>query len=427
MIGAALIFCGGCGGTVARAAESPAPDSCLVREIERRPLVLEDGQELYLAPRTFESNTKGESLLAGTPNYIFTRGADGRGILVGRDSLLGALIDPRGRVRVIPAPIDPHLVTGIRALARTDGDWSVVFAERASGLHDRPGGMYDQIVALWHGIHDGVQWTSLDSIPFPGTARLSAAGVSISPLTQNTEGDLAWAVGAGIAHGREGVVVFENSGGRWRHEVVNTRSASLGGLLYTPSGDLLLAVIAADTALPPGGSDRNSLFLWSPRNGAWNVTRRVVLGGSEGAVLSASLASLRNDTIITWAAEAGETHALRTQTGAARDVKTVEDDLSQSYRFASVPLADTSHLWVTLHRLSPAPGGETRLRFARLSRIGDIHPVGDMPNPVLDSFRITRDPRGGDILLTGATGVADAGTVVSLVVRYRLVCRGPAH
>jgi hypothetical protein len=312
-------------------------------------------------------------------------------------------------------------VTGVRALARDDGSWDIVFAERDASLHDEVSRLDDELIALWHGVYDGTRWSSLQQIPLPRGVKLSAAGISMSPLARGNENQLAWAVGARLQSGREGVIVLQRQADMWSYDVVNTRSVVLGGLVFTESSTLLFAVIAADTAISPGGFDENSLFLWSSHDGEWSAPRRLVHGGQDGPVLSSSLESLGSIPVITWSADVGdERYHLRSQLGAAGEVRTLDEDLAQFYAFSSAELSDTTQLWVTLHA-RPLLNEGAELRFSRLSPRSVQH-MGDIPSPVLDSFRITHGERGDEILLTGALGVKDAGNVVSLVVRYRLYC-----
>lgn len=396
-----------------------AASSCSVAAISHYPLVLANNHEIYVAPETFAANSNGDILLSGTPNYIFARPADGTGVLIGRDSLFGAIISATGRVSAIQPPLDPRLVTGVRALARTDGSWSLVFGERAHAQHDQARPSDERIVALWHGVLEGTQWSSLEKIPVPPGVELSAARVSFSPLRQH--GDrLAWAVGARLSSGVEGVLVLERQAGRWSSRIVNTRSAVLGGLIYSESGTLLLAVIAADTAIAPGESDRNSLFVWSSDGDDWRMIRRLVHGGADGAVLSSTLDRWRNIPISTWVAEAGDGYRLRTVVDAVNGehITTIDEDLAQFHTFSSTAPTNDSYVWVTLHEDSPNP---KRLRFHRVTSAGAMQ-VAETESPVLNGFRITSGERE-EILLTGALEVKEAGTVVSAVVKYRLDCR----
>jgi hypothetical protein len=396
-----------------------AADSCSVAAISHYPLVLANDDEIYVAPETFAANPNGDILLAGTPNYIFARRDDGTGVLMGRDSLFGAIITAAGGVSAIPPPLDPRLVTGVRALARTDGSWSLVFGERAHARHDHARTSDERIVALWHGVIEGTHWSSLEKLAIPPDVVLSTAGVSFSPLRQHDD-RLAWAVGARLSSGVEGVLVLERQGGRWSSRTVNTRSAVLGGLTYSDSGTLLLAVIAADTAIAPGESDRNSLFVWSSDGDGWRRVRRLVHGGADGAVLSSSLDRWGSIPISTWVAEAGDGYQLRTVVDVVdgEHVTTIAEDLTQFYTYSSTAPANGSYLWVTLHGHPPEP---QRLRFHRVTSAGAMQ-VAETESPVLNGFRITSGERE-EILLTGALEVKEAGTVVSVVVKYRLDCR----
>lgn len=407
------------GGLGAQPFPRAAGDSCSVTAISHHLLVLANNHEIYVAPETFAANSKGDVLLAGTPNYIFARPADSTGVLIGRDSLFGAILSVTGRVSAIRPPLDPHLVTGVRALARTDGRWSLVFAERAHAQHDQTRTSDERIVALWHGVLEGTQWSSLERLPVPPDVELSAARVSFSPLRQQDD-RLAWAVGARLSSGVEGVLVLERQAGRWSSRIVHTRSAVLGGLTYSESGALLLAVIAADTAIAPGESDRNSLFLWSSDGDGWRTVRRLVHGGADGAVLSSSLDRWRSIPIGTWAAESGDGYRLQTVVDVVdgEHVTTIDEDLTQFHTFSSTAPANDSYLWVTLHGHSPGP---QRLRFHRITSTGAME-VAETESPVLNGFRITSGERE-EILLTGALEVKEAGTVVSIVAKYRLDCR----
>ena len=421
----ALLFCTKSGDASAQIRSSSVSDSCAVREIDRRTLrLIPDEHDLYIAPRTFVSNGKGAILLAGRPNYLFARGADGRGILVSQDSVLGAVVyENELNPRIVPAPIDAQLVTGVRALARADGAWNIVFAERDSSLHDQPNRADDPIAGLWYGVYNGVSWTLLERIPIPPNVKLSAAMSANTPLVRMTDDNsLAVAVGAQVAHASEGVIVFKRQAAAWSHEVVNTRSTAVGGLLYTESGEFLITVIAADPNVPPGGSDYNSLFLWSSGSTGWSLTRQIVRGGEEGGAISSILHPRNDGPAISWVAEVGERLHLRVRTSLSDTNVTVDDDLGAFHRFSSVALSDSSHLWVTHHGRASNSGEEPRLRFSILSR-EEVHSLGELPSPVLESFWITLGEREGDILLTGAIGIAETGTVVSLVVRYQLVCR----
>ncbi|HEX2189735.1 MAG TPA: hypothetical protein VHG51_12590, partial [Longimicrobiaceae bacterium] len=262
----------GCAGTSSR----PGPQSsvggeqqghasaCTVTEISREQLTTEDGREVYVEPNAIAASPHGGLLLAGVPNYVWSR-ADGELTAVARDSVLGALVSLEGRARLIPAPIDPGLVgPGIRALAQEDGTWAVVFAELVRGTRS-PG--EEETRNLWFGVFDGEKWSRLERLPVPTEGRPQ----SFPPSALVGRGDtLALAVKLDVTPGQSNVALFTRRDGRWAYEIVPMPHALYVQLSHSDALGFLLAAVHGRTR----SKDETPLSIWA-KAPTWRAIRRV--------------------------------------------------------------------------------------------------------------------------------------------------------
>lgn len=360
---------------------------------------------------------RGEVLLAGSPSYLWRRAQDGGIYGVAADSVFGAVVARDGTARVVPSPVDPRLIHGIRAVGHPDGGWDVVFAEVAPYTGDeRP------VVAarLWYGAYDGVRWTALEELPTPQGARLDA--VFTSSLVRRGD-SLAWALRPLLQVYPRDVVVLQRRDGRWTHETVPTRGAVDVDLAYADTAGLLLAVVQPDPSLQ---ADGNSLLLWAERP-AWRIVRRLVHGYGEGRVYEPSLVRRPDGGLVaSWATTVGEgpesRRELRALAGAlAREqepTRTLDADVSPWSAAPPLLLPDSTLLWVVHHLL---PGGEaSELRFMRLSEGSPVE-LGRIPNPY--RIRVAAViPVDDEVLVTGMEYTRDR-FAYSLLLRARLECR----
>ena len=195
--------------------------ACTVREVSRERLFVEGGRQLYVEPIVLEPNAEGDVLLAGTYNYLFQQSSEGNWVKVAEDSIFGAVLPRQGPARLVRSPIPLRLVEGVRSVGLPDGRWAVVFAEVEPWTGDfRP----NEAARLWHGILDGTEWISLDTLPVPPGAVPRPQGAS----SLITYGDtLAWAMRMSTPGRGADVLVYKQHDSEWSYEIVPTRGCGV--------------------------------------------------------------------------------------------------------------------------------------------------------------------------------------------------------
>lgn len=391
-----------------------------MREVSRKPLVVEGGRQLYVEPAAFVANSRGEVLLGGSTNFLTSFGPDGKVNGMSRDSVFGAVIRPDGSAHIVGAPIEGRLMSGIRAVARRDGGWEVVFAEvRPYVGTDRP----DSAVRLWHGVYDGDRWTGLEQLPLPPEAVLRP---NLSSSLAQRGDSLAWAMQMRAPHGRIQIALFERRNGHWVYELVPTFHARVE-LSYSDTLGLMMAVVQADTAVRRDG---NSLFLWT-RHPTWKKLRRIVYGSAEGPTYSPSLTHSLRGAVLSWQAGSPdtsrnphwETRALiGGPEGHGPAVVTLDSNsVNRQYSLSPVYLLGGGmRVWVLEHKVPERR--ETEIRFAR-DTVGGVVIMGRVSDPYMLGFVATAAISPTEVLTAGLHYIPNQ-YVVSLLLRARVECRG---
>jgi len=400
-------------------AEPHSPTACVVREAGRERLLLEDGRPVYVEPTVVQANSRGDILLAGTPNYVWTRSRAGTGEYQSEDySIFGVVLPLKGSPRTVESPVDPRLVGGVRAVAHEDGTWGVVFAEIRPWTRYPPP---DTATRLWYGVYDGRAWRSLEQLPLPAGGRLRSDFVSALVKKADT---LAWAMVMDGPEGRSDVVVFERARGRWSYDIVPAHNAVYVALAHSNASGLSLAVVQPDQALP---DDTNSLFLWG-RDPTWRVLRKVVPGGREPVHHPILTRTSTGDVLSWWVVTqdlGGSRYEARAMIGGRRThdprVVTIDDNIAEA--LVSITPPGGMHLWVTDHILS---ADRREIRFIRNSASGAVV-LGRIQNPFTGGFGATTLAHP-DLLIAGPLlNQSSIGPVVTtLLLRARVQCRGSA-
>jgi hypothetical protein len=392
-----------------------------VREVSRIPLVVEGGSELYVEPTAF-AVSRGDLLLAGTPNYLWRRRPGSRVALVAQDSVFGAIIASDGKARIIHAPISPRLVHSVRVLGRDNGKWDVVFAEIARPRAN-PG---DEGIAVrwWYGVFDGRSWSSLEQLPTPTDVGFRL--FNPSPIVRRGD-TLAWTTPVTTTKGMTEAVVYERRNGRWSFDFVPTYySAAYSLLASSDSLGLVAVVVHADRTLP---TDENSLFFYT-RRPTWQLLRRVIHGGNE-PVFGPSVVLASRPAVLSWKtpirSEGGRWEA-RAMIGRLENEGAPWITLDSSVITAKAVLS--RHLpvrvWVSEH-IDPRDPMNRSVRF-----IGDVGEsavlLGQFPSPFLGPFAAAA-PASSEIVVAGPRpgGGVDDPEVVTLLIRARVQCAAEAR
>lgn len=374
----------------------------------------DDNHMLYVEPVVVSGSDEGSTLLAGTHNHLFQNTPGEGWKLVSGDSVFGAIVSSSGRARIVRSPISMRLVSGIRAVARDGGGWSVVFAEVKPWSGEmRP----DTAARLWYGVLNEGRWAELDTLPLPDVGVLHP--FVASSLAQDGR-NLAWAIPRTGNKIRAGILIYERRGGRWSYEVIPTGSAQ-ADLAYSAKLGLVAAVEQADFRLQ---RDANSLLFWT-RDPTWTILRSVVPGSRE-LVHNPSLTLAASRSALTWEAEIpgrvggrrSEAHAI---SGRPEDpgapAMVLDPDIVPTYPISFVPLLRGPRLWVTDHRL---PDEKREIRIVRDSA-GIPALVSQMPNPYFTPFRAGLSGPS-EVLISGGVLDRERGVGHSLLLRIRIRC-----
>lgn len=417
------LWCASCSASQEAKPGPLAPSICEATELGRQYLRFQDGTEAYIAPNSFARGAAEEYFLAGTPNYVFGRGPNGQGVLQGRDSILGAIIS-RETAYAVNSPLGTHLATLVRAAGRDDGGWDVVLGEREVPSVDGPEAPATRrVVRLWYGVYRDRGWHSLEQLPFPSDAEITnTSATSVSELASNGK-RLAWAVAAKFeASLNDQVVILERTDSGWKFETVDTGTGVYLGLSYPDtSATLLLSAVKPDTSsLRPGGSDSNSLFVWTRRE-AWSEPRRIVLGSEDGKVHGPVLTRSPSASL-SWASQVDEGYELRAVPHIldSDSILTISPRLAHTRGFAVLPLGDTL-VWLSLD----APPTDS-IRIVGHSPAGLIS-YGAISNPFFATFRAADGPYGNQMMMVGGVGVPDRNMVITLITTIQLGCTTQPH
>lgn len=402
---------------------------CTARELSRHRLIVEGGRELHIEPKVV-ARSGSRLLVAGKPSYLFSpRAPAAAAELESRDSVFGAVVETDGSARTVPPPpVEGGKVTAVAGIAMGAGAWRVIFAVPDTVNTEAP----EKVVAFWHGIYDGRDWSSVERLPRPDGMPLLYFNSSRIAQSGDT---VVWASLFAAAGYRQGAVAFERRDGKWTHQTFVATHASdvevdrsvehgfsLGitrrGFGVKFSGDSVL--LGARGA----GLSTDSIFLYTRGVEGW-TQKRIFRPGSLGGMSRISLhAQGARGHFISWTAPVRDTAAswleLRgVNVGmAGPDGPAAVIDRSIGQGFTTVLSDEGDILWVTDHLFRES--GVQELRLVR--RLADSAVVlWRTPQPYTGPFSAAKYSPS-DIIVVGPELDRTRGLLVSLLIRVRVEC-----
>jgi len=393
-----------------------AEQQCVVQDVAEQVLTVGEARELYVEPAALVASG-GDVLLAGSPNYLWTRDSGGKLLAESQDSVFGVVVREDGSAVLVGSPVSPQLIEVIRAVPFGPGSWAVVFAEMTSGhTFARPG----KVARLWYGVLKGNEWDHLEEIPYARSEDLHPRGISDLLLRRDT---VAVAIPTNLIGTGSGVVYFERANGAWTHEFVRAPDAVHATLSYAPDRGVALGIVQPAPELE---GDANSFFLYS-RGTRWDGREMIVRGGSSPVFAPSLTLTAGGGGVLTYfsvvqAPEGGrsEGRVLLDPLGSDPQGRIMTVD-SSSVGLTPVILPPGGVLWVSDH----AASDERR----------EIHFIGHVrgaalyrhviPNPYEGPFAAARKS-DDEVLVAGPRVDRGEGAVplVTLLLRARVSCRG---
>lgn len=381
-IGAALVACAAIASCTTseppNASAGPPPWSGATGDtgtcsVERSPLVLPDGIQVYVEPQNlFEVG--GHVLVAGVPTYTWEVGSAANAIRLTQDAHVAATLDAGAR-RTVPRPpsgADVALGT-MRAVALGDGRWGALFTdEDPDSLADHR----ETVRRLWYGEFDGSRWTPLEAVPRPAGGALY---VNESSRLVRVGARLAWAAVHYAPPAPPTLVFYQRARGRWTFEPLPGGGVDNAELAYDDAQGLLLVVFGEDADLP----GQKSIRLYRRTRG-WDLVQRIAVP-PPGALVSPSLIADASGVSVGWTELSGRvssayvrTHVTATDLGRRL---TLDQDAQQLEGLAGL---DIGHVWIVDHA---NPVLATRdLRFLRVDSVGAGEQLATSPNPYTGYF-----------------------------------------
>jgi hypothetical protein len=394
------------GNGVAGRRSSFAADSCIRYDAR---LKIDKRTSVYVEPTVVEAS-HGDVLLAGLPNFLWTRVDREDSISLKQDSLFGVVLRRAGDVHVVNPPVSMGRAIAPRAIAREVGGWSVVFAEAATfgRIQDDP-----QVERLWSAELNGLSWRHLEPIPLPREGNVLPRRATRLLRAADT---LTFAVPVRYRNGTEDAVVYQRINGQWRYEVVALSQVAYMALAHTRAHGFVLGIVKPDLALP---EDENSLFLYS-HPGAWREFSKVVSG--KRTPVHAPVLVAHADTIaVGWLTPVGNSKAQRWQAMATTIVEghllapVVVD--SNSASIAEATLGSAGIRWISDHI---SPGGRHSILITPYSH-GALGVSRSLDSPFEGPFSVSRLSTS-TTLVSGPERIQENG--VETVVT-RLLSLGP--
>ena len=380
--------------------------ACVVREQSRSPLTVDGTREMYVEP-TAVIPSRGELLLAGSPNYLYAPGGPQDAREVVQDSVFGAILDRAGRGRLLPAPIDPTRVADIRGHAHSGGGWALTFAELKHPWRPQAP---DTVVRYWYGVYDGTRWARLEPLPLPPAGELKTLGASAMLV----RGDTTFFAVRVMQPTTRGLALYRRAKDAWDLTMLPSDGAVYITLAYSDSGRLIMGLVRPDRALR---SDVNSFFIHTAPD--WAASRKIIRGAPE-PVYEPAFSSSPTGAVLTWFALANGMRRARAMVGSPTpDTPVIEID-SATRRVAHVEGLGTSPIWLSAHT---PPDGNHALRFVTLGPQRGATLLGQFPNPYTGWFGVTATS-ADSLLISGPLLRRDSPnpSLVTLLIRARVEC-----
>lgn len=393
-----------------------AEQQCVVRDVAEQVLTIGASRELYVEPSVLVA-AGGDVLLAGSPNYLWTRDPNGKLLPESRDSVFGVVVRDDGSAVLVGAPVLPQLIEVIRAVPSGPGSWAVVFAEMTPGhTFSRPG----KVARLWYGVLKGNEWDRLEEIPYSRSEELHPRGISDLLLRGDT---VAVAMPTNLVGTGSGVVYFERTNGAWTHEFVSAPDAVYATLSYVPDRGFALGIVQPAPELE---SDANSFFLYS-RGTRWGGREMIVRGGSTPVIAPSLTLTAGGGGMLTYSSVVQAPEGGRSEGRVLLDpLKPDHHDRIITVDSSSVGLTPVIFplggvLWVSDHAASD---DRREIHFISHAR-GAVPYRHVVPSPYEGPFAAAR--KSDDEVLVAGPRVdrrEDAVPLVTLLLRARVVCRG---
>jgi hypothetical protein len=387
-----------------------APRLCAT---EPRPIVLDDGTEVYQEPQNL-LRVGDELLLAGSPTYGFLpQPADRDAVVRARNAYAATyLTDPP---RTVPKPIGGFLDSST-SVALGGGGWASIMQETLPDSTNRD----RTLVGLWYGEHDGERWTLAESLPTPPRVEFNV--LTASALVR--DGDrLVWAARA-MGLSEDPIFLYERVEGVWRFERLPFDMVEAVVLAHSDAWGLWLLVVGIEET---ASSWTKTLRLFRPESG-WEMVHRVAAyDDANWEVLWPKVVMDDSGLTVAWLLSDGEHARALTRSGITESSDGVEyvlaDHVENVY---AVPTPGSSVAWLLDYvGPDPSPDPVARSHELRLVRIvnSQVTLLASTPSPFVGYVQVEALSEA-EILVVGAQmGLARPQVPVrSLILRLSASC-----
>ncbi len=381
--------------------------------LERRPLTLADGTQVYVEHEQVIQVGE-ELLLAGSPSFHWKPRPGRAAERLSSDSLVAVYLGEPARTVANPVP---GTLGSIRVAALDDRRWAAIMLQ--VDPDSLPG--VEAFRGLWYGEHDGDGWTLVEPMEFPGArinSRLSSRLVTVGDR-------LVW-----LAWEPEGsrtlVHEYERVDGTWtRRELAGEDRVEQMDLAYLEGAGLWMLLSGYDAGLP---GFQKSLRLFRERPGAvatspdrWEFVSRVTVAEPDVRLRWASLAVQTTGVTVTWNSVGRGASPAMARVGITPDAPGTLVTLADGVYFArSAPMPSGSLTWLAYLYPSATPTAEVAL-FTYAN--GGIGRLAAFVSPFTGTFQ-ARPVGDVEVLVVGAEMGSDSIDVPvrSLILRLTTSC-----
>jgi len=323
-----------------------APKVCSANAQRARRLELGDGRILSVDVQSLARS--GESVMAvGRHAYVFPATAQSRTSPTLRDSIIGVVVDDRGKVALVSNPMLPRNVYYPRAAAGPNGSFHVLFATAADSIPAWP--TPSDTASIWYARFENGMWSKPER----------AASVRGAPLQSEVASDLLERNGQlsflfpfrddSNATTEGGVILLRRQTGRWSADTLRTYFMPAAvRAVHAPRGESIAALLSLNGL----SGDRNAEALFLARfDSRWGSPSRLA-GNGVHPVAVPILATLGNGLVASWVSwrfmhsDSTSMGWLRVDAGDRISLRPVVDSGEATFPFEMIVVDDKYPLWL---------------------------------------------------------------------------------